>query len=268
MKVLVCLKRILDPEIPVRDFRVDAGGEQADLTGANQVTNIFCENALETALQMREADDELEITAVSVGGEGVEDSLRKALAMKADQAVRVNAELSGPAHAGHLALVLSAVIRYLGGFDLILLGRESGDWGLGLTGPYLAEALGIPMVSFVDAIEREGDQLLMRRQTDDGWERYRGAVPVLATITNSDDNLPRIPKTRDIMKSARKPIETVSLEQIGICSETVAESNAGCRVISLTVPEEECVCEWIEGDSVEEKVEQLADRIAEIVRGV
>lgn len=263
MKILVCLKQILDPEIPVRDFQIDSSGLQADLTGANLVTNVFCENALEMALQLRDTESEGEITVISVGGEEVEDILRKALAMKADHAVRIDAPNPNPTDALAMARLLAAAVGHLGGFDLILLGRESGDWGLGLTGPYLAEVLGCPLVSFVDDIQRDGGQFQFRRQTDDGWERYASSPPMVVTVTNSEANLPRIPKTRDIMKSSRKPIATLNPSELG-----VEPSVAGIAVESLSIPESSVTCDIVDGDSLDEKVDQLAERIAEVVKGV
>src|SRR3712207_7259093 len=89
MNILVCLKQILDPEVPARDFRVDAVKREAEQGSANLVTNIFCENALETALQLRERAGGGKITALSYGRPTAVDSLRKALAMKADAAALV-----------------------------------------------------------------------------------------------------------------------------------------------------------------------------------
>src|SRR5262249_60694492 len=96
VNIIVCLKQILDPEVPVRDFRVDGEKKEAVRGSANLVTNIFCENALETALQLRERWGEklgeksaVNITARTFGAETAEDTLRKALAMKADAATLV-----------------------------------------------------------------------------------------------------------------------------------------------------------------------------------
>src|SRR5712692_5016840 len=89
MNLVVCLKQILDPEIPARDFRVDQVKREAERGGATLVTNIFCENALETALQFRERIGSGEITVLSFGPATAEDSLRKALAMKADSVALV-----------------------------------------------------------------------------------------------------------------------------------------------------------------------------------
>src|SRR5215207_1958164 len=92
MNILVCLKQILDPEIPARDFRVDPVRREAERGSASLVTNIFCENALETALQFRDRIGGATITALSFGPASAEDTLRKALAMKADAAALVVAE--------------------------------------------------------------------------------------------------------------------------------------------------------------------------------
>src|SRR5262247_4068377 len=97
MNILVCLKQILDPEIPARDFHVDPVRREADRGSASLVTNIFCENALETALQFRERSGDAKITVLSFGPATAEDSLRKALAMKADAAALViNDKISNP----------------------------------------------------------------------------------------------------------------------------------------------------------------------------
>ena len=76
MNILVCLKQILDPEIPSRDFRIAPDGREAERGSANLVTNIFCENALETALQLRERVGGAKITVLSYGQPSAEDSLR------------------------------------------------------------------------------------------------------------------------------------------------------------------------------------------------
>ena len=196
MNILVCLKQILDPEIPARDFRVDPARREAERGAANLVTNIFCENALETALQLRERAGSAKITVLSYGQPSAEDSLRKALAMKADAAALIVNDGNANPDPLTTARVLAAAIRKLGTFDLIMVGREAGDWGAGQTGGLIAEELGMPCVSFVDRIESEGGQQRLKRQTDSGWEVIEAEAPVVVTVTNDEHNVPRIPKTR------------------------------------------------------------------------
>src|SRR5215210_1016173 len=186
MNILVCLKQILDPEIPSRDFRIDAARREAEQGSASLVTNIFCENALETALQLRERAGAAKITVLSYGQPSAEDSLRKALAMKADAAALVVAEGSTNPDPLWVARVLAAAIRKLGTFDLIMVGREAGDWGAGQTGGLIAEELGLPCVSFVDHLEMSEGSLRLKRQTDTGWEVLEAQTPVVLTITNDE----------------------------------------------------------------------------------
>src|SRR6267142_4079154 len=192
MNIMVCLKQILDPEIPARDFRIDPVKREAERGAANLVTNIFCENALETALQFRERIGSGEITVLSFGAATAEDSLRKALAMKADEAALVLNAGQPPPDPLTVARVLAAAIRKLGGFDLVMVGREAGDWGAGQTGGLLAEELGLPCVSFVDRIESNDGKLRLKRQTDTGWEVLETEVSVVVSVTNDEHNVPRI----------------------------------------------------------------------------
>jgi electron transfer flavoprotein beta subunit len=264
MNVLVCLKQILDPEIPARDFRVDPVKREAERGAASLVTNIFCENALETALQLRERAGDTKITVLSYGEPSAEDSLRKALAMKADTAALVVREDNPNPDPLTVARVLVAAIRKLGTFDLIMTGREAGDWGAGQTGALLAEELELPCVSFVDNIEYTNGVLRLKRQTDTGWELLEADTPVVVTVTNDEHNVPRIPKVRDVMMSYRQPLEKWTLDDLGIEADEARAGNGYYEVADLFIPQKETRCEFVSGDTLDEKVEAFARRIVEI----
>ena len=271
MNLLVCLKQILDPEIPARDFRVDASRREAEQGSANLVTNIFCENALETALQLRERDASgAKITVLSYGQPSAEDSLRRALAMKADAAALVTADGDADANPDPLAVarVLAAAARKLGAFDLIMVGREAGDWGAGQTGGLLAEELGLPCVSFVDRIEAAGGGLRLKRQTDAGWEVLEAVPPLVVTVTNDEHNVPRIPKARDVMMSYRQPLTRWTLDDLGLPAGEARAAHTYYEVADLSIPQKEARCEFISGDTLDEKVEAFARRIVEVTRAI
>jgi electron transfer flavoprotein beta subunit len=264
MNILVCLKQILDPEIPARDFRIDTEKREAERGSANLVTNIFCENALETALQFRERIGEAKITVLSYGQPSAEDSLRKALAMKADAAALVVSDGNNNPDPLTTARVLAAAIRELGTFELIMTGREAGDWGAGQTGGLLAEELGMPCVSFVDSIGLEGDRLRLKRQTDTGWEMVEAVPPVVITVTNDEHNVPRIPKVRDVMMSYRQPLTKWTLDELGVDVNEARAGNSYYETAELFIPQKETRCEFVAGDTLDEKVEAFARRIVEI----
>jgi electron transfer flavoprotein beta subunit len=259
------MKQILDPEIPARDFRIDSAKREAERGGAALVTNIFCENALETALQFREAHGG-KITAISCGSDSAEDILRKALALRADEAVLI---ASPAAHPDPLfvARTLAAAIRKIGTFDVVLVGREAGDWGAGQTGGLLAEELGLPCISFAESFEpaQEPAKVRVKRQTDSGWELLESTTPVVVTITNHDKNVPRIPKTRDVMQSYRKPLTKWSLADLGVDPAT---AHGYYEVANLFIPQKETRCDFISGDTLEAKIDAFAKRVMEVIHSM
>lgn len=265
MNLVVCLKQILDPEIPARDFRIDRARLEAERGSAKLVLNIFCGNALETALQFRERQGG-QITALSHGPSSAEEVLRKALALNVDEAVLiVNGSSSRPAPL-QVAQVLAAGIKRRGAVDLVLVGRESGDWGEGQTGGLLAEELGWPCVSFVvslAAVAGDSRRIRLRRQTEEGTETVEAQLPVVVTVTNSDCNLPRIPKTRDVMQSARKPLLKWTSADLGL---EPGQAPAYSTVVELRVPLNEKQCEFITGATLAERIDRFARRLAEVVR--
>jgi electron transfer flavoprotein beta subunit len=259
------MKQILDPEVPARDFRIDAAGREAERGSAALVTNIFCENALETALQFREAHGG-KITAITCGGETAEDVLRKALALRADEAVLI---ASPAAHPDPLfvAKTLAAAARRIGSFDVVVVGREAGDWGSGQTGGLLAEQLGVPCISFAESFEPapEPSKVRVKRQTDSGWELLESATPLVVTITNHEHNVPRIPKTRDVMQSYRKPLTRWNPVELGIDPLT---ADSYYRVEDLFIPRKETRCEFISGDTLEAKIDAFAKRVMEVIHSI
>jgi electron transfer flavoprotein beta subunit len=267
MNIVVTFKQILDPEIPSRDFAVDGTRRMAVRGSASLVLNIFCANALETALQFRERHGGT-ITALSFGPPSAEDVLRKALALTADLAVLIAGDDEANPDPLAVARVLAAGIRKRPEVDLVLAGRESGDWGHGQTGGLLAEELGWPCISFVDQIEpgpAASNTVRVRRQTEEGWEVLEASLPLVLTITNNDQNVPRIPKTRDVMKSFRMPLTRWTLADLGLTAD-VLRSGTYADIVDLSIPRKEGACEFVTGNSLDERIDAFAARVLGVVR--
>jgi electron transfer flavoprotein beta subunit len=267
MNILVALKQILDPEVPTRDFVIDAARHAAVRGSASLVLNIFCANALETALQFRERHGGT-ITALSFGPASAEDVLRKSLALTADDAVLIVGDDQANPDPLAVARVLAAAVRKRPAVDLVLVGRESGDWGHGQTGGLLAEELGWPCISFVDQLEpgpAASSAVRVRRQTEDGWETLEASLPVVVTVTNNDRNVPRIPKTRDVMKSFRMPLTRWTLADLGLTAD-VLQAGTYADIVDLTIPAREGACEFITGDTLEERIDAFAGRVLDVLR--
>jgi len=257
----VLLKQVLDPELPVRAFRIDPERKVPAVDRAPYVMSVFDGNALEVALKLREArGGGVKITAISLGLKGTEEILRKALALTADAAVLVEgdpAAMDSPTK----ARLLAAAIRNQGGADLVLAGRQAADWEAGQVGAMVAEELGLPCVPFVSRITPDGDALQLRQELDNGFAVVRLPGRAVVTITNDDTNVLRSAKVKDVMMASRKPITRLTPADLGV---SVDLDDPAVETLSLALPEARSRAEMIEGDTPAERARNLARRLREL----
>jgi len=262
MHLVVCLKQILDPEVPPSDFRLAPSGRAPAEGIASLVPSIFDENALEIALQVREAAGSGKITALSIGPDSAIDALRKALSMRADEAFLIRQGDFPDLDTYATARVLAAAIRKLEPADLVLCGRESGDWYGGQVAAFLAAELDRPYTALVARVSQSGGAWNFRRQADDGWDSIACEGPSVISVTNDEHNLPRIPKVRDNMLAFRKAVPSWSAADLGLDPSAVQGPNATLELEKLFIPQVSRQCHMITGDSVDQKAEQLAEKMA------
>ncbi|WPD19504.1 electron transfer flavoprotein subunit beta/FixA family protein [Thermaerobacter composti] len=261
--VVVLLKPILDPELPARKFRVAADGRRPERGDAPVVINPFDQNALELALQLKDKGAAATVTAISAGGAEATDGLRKALALKADRAVRVELDGLDLPDAATTARVLAAAVRKVGHVDLVLAGRQAGDWDQGQVGYLLAEELGWPCAALVQQMEPAGDGLRLVREAPAGREVLEARPPLVVTVTNDDSNVLRLPKVRDVMMANRKPIDQWTVADLGLDAAALADE-AASEVLALRIPERKTECEMIEGDDPAAVAATLVRRLREL----
>jgi electron transfer flavoprotein beta subunit len=261
LHLVVCLKQILDPEIPPADFKLDPASQRAAACGS-LVVSIFDENALEVALQLRENAGEARITALSFGPATAMDALRKALSMRADEAILLREEDFPGIDSHGTARVLAAAIRKLPPADLVFCGRETGDWHGGMVGAFLAAELDRPYTGFVASVAREDDHFQLRRQTEDGWEIVNSTMPAVITVTNDDHNLPRIPKVKDNMMAFRKQVPVWTASDLGLDPASACGPNSKLEKARLYIPVVDRKCDMVRGDTAEARARQLVERLA------
>lgn len=260
MHIVVCIKQILDPELPPQEFRIDPAAKTAVRGKASLVMSTFDEIALEVALRLRDKAGGGKITAVTLGPQSSEEVLRKALAMLCDDAVRIKEENLPPHDSFATARILAAAIRRLEPADLVLCGRQAGDTDAGQVGLLLAEELRLPTVTDVIEAEPAAGNLRFRREADSGFELVECRGPALATVTNAETNVPRIPKVKDMMMSHRKPLKVWSPEELGIAGVDVSHG----AIRELYVPVRENKCEVISGEDPEELAAALVGRLVQL----
>lgn len=202
MKIAVCLKRV--PDMDVR-FKIAPSGTAVDETGLKFDMSDFDGYAVEAAIQLKEARNAGEVVVISLGGDAVQETLRKAMSMGADRAVQLKAE--GTVVDSHaIATALAAELRD-GGYDLVMFGRMSIDTAHGATGAMVAEQLGLPCVNAISKLEIDGGTARMRRELEGAYELVECALPAVVTI---DEGIarPRYPSLKGIMAAKKKPLET------------------------------------------------------------
>lgn len=263
MRIIVCLKQILDPELPPSVFEIDSTAGRAVLDKHPLVISPFDENALELALQLKEKIANTHVTALTYGNPKLveEGVLRKALGLLVDEAVLVKKESQSEQDAFATARVLAAAIRKLGSADLVLCGRQAGDWDAGLVGFLLAEELDYPCLSFVSQISPAEDQLIFKTEVEAGFELVEAKPPVVATVTNDESNVIRVAKIRDVMMAHRKKVVHFSLAELGLDVAELDQIRAHAGLKDIYIPSQSTVCQFIEGEGPEEKVVMLVDKL-------
>jgi electron transfer flavoprotein beta subunit len=248
LNILVAVKHVIDVEL---NLRVREGKLVEE--GLNYVLSKWDENALEAALQLKEAGsgpDESTVTAVTIGSERAGESLRKALAMGADKGVHVSDDAAAGSDSLGYARILAKVAER-GGYDLIITGRQSQDTDMGGTGPMLAGMLGMPFVANVVKIEPAGDgKLTVHRNGDAGREVAEVTLPALLTA-NDSLNEPRLASLRGIMAAKKKPLETLTLADLGVDTGSVGAAGARVGISEFLPPKARQAGQKFEGDAEE-----------------
>ena len=209
MKILVAVKRVIDYNVKVR-VKADQSG--VDLANVKMSMNPFDEIAVEEALRLREAGKAEEVIALSLGAQQCQETVRTALAMGADRGivVQTDAELEPLA----VAKLMKAIAeREEPG--LIITGKQSIDGDNTQTGQMLAALLGWAQGTFAYKIEINGAEMDLTREIDGGLETIRLRMPAVVT-TDLRLNEPRFASLPNIMKAKKKPIDTLTPQELGV----------------------------------------------------
>lgn len=227
MKILVCISNVPDTTTKVQ---FTDNNTKFNTTGVQYIINPYDELALTRALEITEKQGGT-VNTITVGLAETEASIRKALAIGATEAVRVNAE---PIDAYFVAEQIAAYAK-TESFDLILTGRESIDYNGGQVAGLLAEMLNLPSVNVITTIEIENGIATMERDIDGGKEKVSCKLPLVASA-QKELTEPRIPNMRGIMAARSKPLKVIEAISTDLTSGTVGydllPAKGGCKMIA------------------------------------
>ena len=251
MKVAVCVKHVPSGRLRLEDNRLvrDVPGEINDAD----------KHAVEEALRIKEAHGG-EVVVVTMGPAAAAESLRTALAMGADRAVHV----CDRAAAGSDLVATSAVLSHAlqrEQADLLLFGQQTSDGVGGVVWPAVAERLGLPFVSQVTRLEVDGERLRAGRQTESGDDVVESPLPAVVSVSDAI-NEPRYASLKGQMAAKKKPLEVLTLADVGLSPSDAGEPGSRTVVLAVGTPPARAGARTVtdEGDAARVILDYLVER--------
>jgi electron transfer flavoprotein beta subunit len=253
VKICVLVKDVPDAAV---QKRIDPETMRLDRSGESTL-NPFDTHAVEAAVRFKEGEDldVDEVVAVTMGPDGAQRALQKAVALGADRSVHLSDEsLLGSdvcASGKALAKVLEAENP-----DLVLLGQQSDDGECYTMGAVVAEHLKMPSLTQVVGIEVDGDKLKCERQAEYGYDTVALSMPAVISVGDAI-NEPRYPSLKAIMGAKKKPVDTKSVSDVGLEASEVGDAGSKTTVVALNEPPAKEPGEIIEDEDTAETVEKI-----------
>lgn len=246
MNILICLSNVPDTTTKIK-FTGD--NKQFDATGVQWIINPWDELALTRALEIKETSGTTvgKVTVLTVGRADAEPTLRKALAIGADDAVRIDAD---PKDAYFVAAQVAEYVKN-NPFEIILCGIESSDYNGSTVGGMLAEFLDLPSVSSVSGLTLDNGQVNLNREIDGGQEVLQTTIPFVAVVQKGITKEPRIPSMRGIMMARSKPLNVVPAAAVDELTEFTA----------FELPPPHAKCKMIDAENIAELVEVMKNQL-------
>jgi electron transfer flavoprotein beta subunit len=228
--IVVLVKQVPDT---YSERKLSGSDHTLDRESADAVLDEINERAVEEALKIKEAG-EGEVTVLTVGPSRATDAIRKALSMGADKAIHVSDEALHGSDLLATARVIAAAIGKVDGVDLVIAGNEASDGRGGAVPAIVAELLGFPQLTHARHVSVEGTTVKVDRETaDEGLTHLEANLPALISVTEKI-NEPRYPSFKGIMAAKKKPVETLTVADLGIDAGEVGLGNAWSTVVEAS----------------------------------
>ena len=225
MNIVVPMKQIPDlQQIRIRDRKPLVDGVPVTYGDIDK-------NALEAAVQLKEAGADDEVVVVSLADEEIEDTVKEAMAAGGDRSVLIEDDDAYAMDSADVAAVLAAAIKDIDDAQLIICGEGSGDNYSGQVGSRIAAILGYPQVGYAVDIAVDGDTATVTRSLEDELEVVEVALPAVVIVA-ADLNKPRTPSVMQVLKAGKKPKEFLELDDV-----EVETGNATTEILSNLAPE-------------------------------
>lgn len=252
MRIAVCVKQVPD----TNEIRINPETGTLIRDGVPSILNNDDANALEQALQIKDANPDTTVTVLTMGPPQAREMLQECLAMGADEAILLSDRALGGSDTWATSNALAAGLRKAGPFDLIFAGRQAIDGDTAQVGPQIAEKMGLPQVTYVKEFELEGDTVTVKRALEDGYEKLRVKLPCVLTAIK-ELNTPRYMSVPGILRAAKAEIQVWSADDIGVDKTTVGLKASPTNVFRSFTPKPKGKGVSVEGDAPKEQAGNL-----------
>ena len=209
MKILVAVKRVIDPYVKIR---VKQDGTGVETQNVKMAMNPFDEIAVEQALRLKEQGSATEVVLVSIGADATQETLRHGLALGADRALFYKTEEQFEPL--NIAKLLAHAVQQEQP-SMVLCGKQAIDGDNNQTPQMLAALLGWPQATYASSVQLEAEELTVTREIDGGLETLKLTLPAIIS-TDLRLNEPRYASLPNIMKAKRKPVDIVDVASLGL----------------------------------------------------
>ena len=263
MHILVCIKGIIDPDVPAALFDVDEEAKApAPYSSVRTLMSPFDKQAIEGALRIRDTLGEVKITLLCIGPDSSRTIIKEGLALGADEAYLLTDPLFEIADCYTTARTLAASISRIGDVDLVLTGRQAADWDSGVVGGGIAELLDLPAITLAASIEIDDQTVRVRRALADGAETVEAPLPAVVTVAH-EMGAPRKASLRETMRVASKPVTVWTASDIGLAADEIGDNGRRAVPERLYIPHSDVKCEYIAGKTPAAVATALIARLQE-----
>jgi len=255
MNIAVLIKQV--PEIDL--VKVDEAAGEVVLPSGPGVVNPFDEYGVEEALRLKEAHGG-KVSVISFGSERTESALRACLALGVDEAILISDPIFEKSDPQAVGKILSAGLKKLGEFDLVLAGKQAIDDDSAQVPAAVAGVLDLPQVMFVKKFDSvENDKATVWRTTEEGYDVVEVALPAVISVVK-EINEPRLPSLKGKMMAKKAQITKWTAADIGLSDESVG-ANSNTDILKVSAPPPRQKGEMIEGETPQEIADKLYDKL-------
>lgn len=258
MNIIVCLKQVPDTEA----VKLNPETNTLVRDGVENIMNPFDRQALEVALMLKDKEG-AKVTVLTMGLPQATDILKEAIAMGADDGILLSDRALAGSDTLATSIALAAAVKHIGGYDLVMCGKQAVDGDTAQVGPEMAEHLGIPQITGALKVDFADGKFIVVRENESSVQTLACAAPLLVTVTRAEKE-PRFASIKGKMKARKAVIPTLTVADLAIDTKLVGLSGSPTKVKRVFTPEVAVVeSEIINEEDTDKAVDMLFNKLVE-----